>query len=94
VSTHRQPIASLRACKWPAFGTLGSQVQILTPGELRVLAAVGEVGGVPAVAEVAGISQATVKTHLQHLSAKTGTGGQIDLVRLVAPHASPLRQIP
>jgi DNA-binding CsgD family transcriptional regulator len=70
-----------------------SKLYGLTPGELRVLAAVSEVGGVPAVAEVVGISQATVKTHLQHLFAKTGTRRQLDLVRLVAAHASPLGQI-
>jgi DNA-binding CsgD family transcriptional regulator len=69
-----------------------SKLYRLTPGELRVLAAVSEVGGVPAVAEVVGISEATVKTHLQHLFAKTGTNRQIDLVKLVAAHASPLLQ--
>jgi len=63
----------------------------LTPSELRVLAAVSEVGGVSAVAEAVGIAEATVKTHLQHLFAKTGTNRQIDLVKLVAAHASPLR---
>jgi DNA-binding NarL/FixJ family response regulator len=66
----------------------------LTPSELRVLAALSEVGGVPAVAEVVGISQATVKTHLQGLFAKTGTNRQTDLVKLAAAHASPLRQVP
>ena len=71
-----------------------SKLYKLTPSELRVLAALSEVGGVPAVAEVVGISQATVKTHLQGLFAKTGTNRQTDLVKLVAAHASPLRQIP
>ena len=71
-----------------------SKLYKLTPSELRVLAAVSEVGGIPAVAEVVGISQATVKTHLQGLFAKTGTSRQADLVKLVATHASPLRQIP
>jgi DNA-binding CsgD family transcriptional regulator len=69
-----------------------SKLYKLTPSELRVLAALSEVGGVPAVAEVVGISQATVKTHLQGLFAKTGTNRQTDLVKLVAVHASPLRQ--
>jgi DNA-binding CsgD family transcriptional regulator len=64
----------------------------LTPSELRVLAAVSEVGGVSAVAGALGISEATVKTHLQHLFAKTGTNRQTDLVKLVAAYASPLRQ--
>jgi DNA-binding CsgD family transcriptional regulator len=71
-----------------------SKLYKLTPSELRVLAAVSEVGGVPAVAEVVGISQATVKTHLQGLFGKTGTNRQAELVKLVAAHASPLRQAP
>jgi DNA-binding CsgD family transcriptional regulator/PAS domain-containing protein len=66
----------------------------LTPSELRVLAAVSEFGGVAAVAEVVGSSEATVKTHLQRLFAKTGTNRQTDLVKLVATHASPLRKTP
>jgi len=69
-----------------------SKLYKLTPSELRVLAALSEVGGVPAVAEVVGISQTTVKTHLQGLFAKTGTNRQTDLVKLVATHASPLRR--
>jgi DNA-binding CsgD family transcriptional regulator len=71
-----------------------SKLYKLTPSELRVLAAVSEVGGVSAVAEVVGIAEATVKTHLQHLFAKTGTNRQTDLVKLVAAHAGPLRQTP
>jgi DNA-binding CsgD family transcriptional regulator len=71
-----------------------SKLYGLTPGELRVLAATCEVGGIAAIAEVVGIAEATVKTHLQRLFAKTGTNRQADLVRLVATHASPLRQVP
>lgn len=78
----------------PSSMEIMSKVYRLTPSELRVLAAVSEVGGVPAVAQIVGTSEATVKTHLQHLFAKTGTNRQIDLVKLVAAHASPLRQIP
>jgi DNA-binding CsgD family transcriptional regulator len=66
----------------------------LTPSELRVLAALSEVGGTPAVAAVIGIAESTVKTHLQHLFGKTGTSRQAELVKLVAAHASPLRHIP
>jgi DNA-binding CsgD family transcriptional regulator len=66
----------------------------LTPGELRVLGAMHEVGAVSSVAEALGISEATVKTHLQHLFAKTGTKRQAELVKLLAAHASPLRRIP
>jgi DNA-binding CsgD family transcriptional regulator len=64
----------------------------LTPGEMRVLSAVSDVGGVAEVADAIGISKATVKTHLQHLFGKTGTNRQTELIKLVATHASPLRQ--
>lgn len=62
----------------------------LTPSELRMLRAVLEIGGVRAIADALGISQATVKTHLHHLFQKTGTKGQLDLVKLVASHATPM----
>jgi DNA-binding CsgD family transcriptional regulator/PAS domain-containing protein len=62
----------------------------LTPTELRVLLAVVEVGGVPEVAEALGIGEATVKTHLHRLFAKTGTSRQAELVKLVAGFSSPL----
>ncbi len=62
----------------------------LTPGELRVLFAIIEVGGVPEVAPVLGVSESTVKTHLKRVFAKTGTSRQADLVRLVAELANPL----
>jgi DNA-binding CsgD family transcriptional regulator len=62
----------------------------LTPTELRVLLAIVEVGGVPEVAEELGIREATVKTHLHRLFAKTETTRQADLVKLVAGFSSPL----
>jgi DNA-binding CsgD family transcriptional regulator/PAS domain-containing protein len=62
----------------------------LTPTELRVLMAVVEVGGVSEVAEALGIGEATVKTHLHRLFAKTDTRRQADLVKLVAGFANPL----
>src|SRR6266478_5843201 len=68
-----------------------SKLYGLTPAELRVLAAVSEFGGVSAVSDVVGVSEATVKTHLQRLFAKTGTNRQTELIKLVAAHASPLR---
>jgi DNA-binding CsgD family transcriptional regulator len=71
-----------------------SKLYRLTPSELRVLAAMSEVGAISAVAQVVGISEATVKTHLQRLFGKTGTNRQADLIKLVAAHASPLRQAP
>jgi DNA-binding CsgD family transcriptional regulator len=54
----------------------------LTPSELRVLAAVLEAGSIADIAERLGISKATVKTHLNHLMAKTGAQRQTDLMRL------------
>jgi DNA-binding CsgD family transcriptional regulator len=62
----------------------------LTPTELRVLLAVVEVGGVPEVAEALGMGEATVKTHLHRLFAKTETTRQADLVKLVAAFSNPL----
>jgi len=83
--------ASLEA---PSSMATMSKLYRLTPSELRVLAAMIEVGGIAAVAEVVGIAETTVKTHLQRLFSKTGTSRQSDLVKLVATHASPLRQLP
>jgi DNA-binding CsgD family transcriptional regulator/PAS domain-containing protein len=62
----------------------------LTPAELRVLLGIVEIGGVPEVAAAFGIADTTVKTHLGRLYAKTGTGRQADLVKLVAGFAMPL----
>jgi DNA-binding NarL/FixJ family response regulator len=62
----------------------------LTPGEQRVFAAIVDVGGISPVAEVLGLSEATVKTHLQHLFEKTGLRRQADLVKMAAGHADPL----
>jgi DNA-binding CsgD family transcriptional regulator/PAS domain-containing protein len=64
----------------------------LTPAEMRVLMAIVNVGGVPEVAPVLGLSEATVKTHLQHIFDKTGSKRQADLVKLVAGYMSPLAE--
>ncbi len=61
----------------------------LTMSECRVLHAVVTIGGVPAVADAFGISEATIKTHLHRVFAKTGLKRQADLANLVARHASP-----
>jgi DNA-binding CsgD family transcriptional regulator/PAS domain-containing protein len=68
-----------------------AQAYRLTPSEVRVLHAIVEIGGVQAAAEVLGISPATVKTHLQHLFAKTGTSRQAELVKLVGEYADAFR---
>jgi DNA-binding CsgD family transcriptional regulator len=62
----------------------------LTTAEMRVLMMIVQLGGVPEVAPVLGISEATVKTHLQRIFAKTDTSRQADLVKLVAGYMSPL----
>ena len=64
----------------------------LTPAEMRVLMMIVQLGGVSEVAPVLGVSEATVKTHLQRIFAKTDTGRQADLVKLVAGYMSPVSQ--
>jgi DNA-binding NarL/FixJ family response regulator len=59
---------------------------------MRVLMAIVNIGGVPDVAPVLGVSEATVKTHLQHIFEKTGASRQADLVKLVAGFLSPLAE--
>ena len=61
----------------------------LTPTETKVLRAVVEHGGVTSIAEALGMSEATVKTHLQHLFGKTETSRQVDLVKLTFRFAEP-----
>src|SRR5579884_1131252 len=53
----------------------------LTPAETRVLEEIVGGNGLPAVGAQLGISYATVRTHLQHIFAKTGTGRQTELIR-------------
>jgi DNA-binding CsgD family transcriptional regulator len=62
----------------------------LTPTELRVLLAIVEIGGVRETSDALGIGEATVKTHLHRVFAKTGASRQADLVKLVASFSSPL----
>jgi DNA-binding CsgD family transcriptional regulator len=62
----------------------------LTASELRVLLGIVEVGGVSETAVALGVAEATVKTHLHHLFAKTGTSRQAELVKLVAGFSNPL----
>jgi len=59
----------------------------LTPSELRVLLGIVDVGGIAETAVALGVSEATVKTHLRHLFAKTGTSRQAELVKLVAEYS-------
>jgi DNA-binding CsgD family transcriptional regulator len=79
------------ALAMPPRSEIIGKVFKLTPTELRVLLAIVEVGGVPDVAAALGVAGSTVKTHLDRLFEKTGTGRQADLVKLVAGYATPLR---
>jgi DNA-binding CsgD family transcriptional regulator len=63
----------------------------LTAAEKKVLELVAEGAAPQDAAERLSVSLATVKTHLQHVFAKTNTGRQADLVRLVAQATAPIR---
>lgn len=63
----------------------------LTAGEVRVLLMLLNTGSVAATADALGISEGTVRNHLHHLYAKTGTKGQTELVNLVGQMVGPLR---
>jgi DNA-binding CsgD family transcriptional regulator len=55
----------------------------LTPAETRVLEKIVGGNGLPAVAAKIGISYATVRTHVQHIFAKTGINRQTELIHQV-----------
>jgi DNA-binding CsgD family transcriptional regulator len=75
----------------PAAINAAARLYGFTPAEERVLRALIEVGGVEPVAAMLGTSRSTVKTHLEHLFEKTGTGRQAELVKLIAGFDSPAR---
>jgi DNA-binding CsgD family transcriptional regulator len=62
----------------------------LTPREVTVLFALAEAPGAAEMADRLGLSEATIRTHLRALFAKTGTTRQAELVKLLAQFASPL----
>lgn len=63
----------------------------LTAGETEIALMLLNCGGVADTAERMSLSQATVKTHLQHVFDKTGTHRQADLIRLLLSLRSPCR---
>lgn len=66
-----------------------AQLYELTTAEVRVLSAVLDTGGVRGVAIALEVSEATIKTHLQHIFGKTGVRRQIDLVKLIVGASEP-----
>ncbi|MGO4670340.1 helix-turn-helix transcriptional regulator [Bosea sp. 2RAB26] len=63
----------------------------LTGGELRVLLALAEGLGGKEAADMLGISEPTLRTHLQHIFAKTGTSRQGKLLQLLHNSTPPVR---
>jgi DNA-binding CsgD family transcriptional regulator len=61
----------------------------ITPAECRVLMLLTQGMSPKEAAEALGCSEATVRTHIQRLLAKTGTGGQPDLMRLAMSALAP-----
>jgi DNA-binding CsgD family transcriptional regulator/PAS domain-containing protein len=76
-----------RAPPLEAFATLYG----LTFAEQKVLEHIAEGEPPQETADELGISITTVKTHLQKIFGKTGTGRQADLIQLLERHTSPLR---
>jgi DNA-binding CsgD family transcriptional regulator/PAS domain-containing protein len=74
----------------PMPGEAFARLHKLTGGELRVLLSLSQGLGGMEVADMLGISEATVRTHLQHMYSKTGTSRQSDLLRLLSNSAPPL----
>lgn len=67
----------------PMPGEAFARLYKLTGGELRVLLALAQGLGGKEAADMLGISEPTVRTHLQHIFAKTDTLRQTDLLRLL-----------
>jgi DNA-binding NarL/FixJ family response regulator len=75
----------------PFPGEAFAKLYGLTGGELRVLLAMAPGLGVKEAGEVLGISEATAKTHLQRIYAKTGTAKQTELMHLFMSSTPPVR---
>lgn len=73
----------------PALEAIATRYR-LTPAELRTMLAIAEGGSVAEVAPLLGMAEATVRSHLHRVFAKTDTSRQSDLVKLLASFASPL----
>jgi len=72
-------------------GEAFARLHKLTGAELRVLMALAQGLGAREAADILGISEPTVRTHLQHMFAKTRTLRQADLLRLLQTSAPAVR---
>jgi DNA-binding CsgD family transcriptional regulator len=64
----------------------------LTPAEIRFVSQIIKGDGLSEAAKRLGISLATARTHMRHVSEKTGVKRQAELVSLLAMHSSALRE--
>jgi DNA-binding NarL/FixJ family response regulator len=74
----------------PFPGEAFAKLYGLTGGELRVLLAMAPGLGVKEAAEVLGISEATARTHVQHIYGKTGTSRLTELMHLFMSATPPV----
>jgi DNA-binding CsgD family transcriptional regulator/PAS domain-containing protein len=77
----------------PFPGEAFAKLHGLTGGELRVLLTMAPGLSVKEAADVLGVSEATAKTHLQHIYEKTGTSKQTELMNLFANSAPPVKAV-
>jgi DNA-binding CsgD family transcriptional regulator len=64
----------------------------VTPAEARVAIAVASQPTARKTANSLKLSQNTVKTHLRHIFAKTGTSSRVELVRLLTMYQTDSRK--
>jgi DNA-binding CsgD family transcriptional regulator/PAS domain-containing protein len=64
----------------------------LSSAEMRIIMVMAEGNGISETADILGLSNATVKSHLQHMFAKTGTSRQSDLMQLVIRSLAPINK--
>ncbi len=75
----------------PLPGEAFAKLYGLTAGELRVLLALAPGLAIKEAADMLGISEATAKTHLQRIFAKTVTSRQTELLRLLMATTPPVK---
>lgn len=83
-----QDAAAARAAPGEALAALYG----LTPAELRFLGTLAGAGSVVKAALALGVSEATGRTHMSAIFAKTGTARQAELIELVMASRAPVRE--